>query len=91
MRGAIVAIITIFVALIAMFVAGASVEPLGEHVKQYDSIDDGSLEGTQVINDTYKVVFQWAPMILIFGISGVWAIAWYIRRERFRGRGGFGP
>lgn len=88
MRGVVVVLLMIFVAATAIFVAGASVEPLGEHIKTYDSIDDGPLEGTSVINDVYGVVFKWSPMILVFGMFA-WAIAYYLRRERFIGsRGG---
>jgi len=88
MRGVVVVLITIFVAATAIFVSGAAVEPLGEHIKGYDSIDDGELSGTSVINDVYNVVFKWAPMIIVFGMIG-WAVAWYVRKERFVG--GAGP
>lgn len=84
MRGVVVVLITIFVAATAIFVAGAAVEPLGEHIKGYDSIDEGPLSGTSVIDTTYDVVFVYAPMIIVFGML-IWAVAWYVRKERFVG------
>lgn len=89
MRGVVVALVVIFSMAMVLFVAGASVEPLGEHIKGYSSIDEGEMQGTSVINDVYDTVFIYSPLIMIFGIPVVWATAWYLRRERFIG--GRGP
>lgn len=89
MRGVVVVIMMVFVAATAIFVAGAAVEPLGEHIKTYDTIDDGPLDGTKIIDDVYGVVFKWIPLILVFGMFS-WAVAYYLRRKRFTGRLGGG-
>lgn len=85
MRGVVVVIMTIFVVMLALFVSVATIEPLGEHVKGYDSIDEGALEGTSVVNSVYDGVFKWLPLITIGGMF-VWGLRWYIRKERRRGR-----
>lgn len=85
MRAIAVVFTTVFLAIIMFVVVGAAVEPLGESFKQFDEIDNGELEGTSVINSTYFILFVAGPMTLIAGI-GVWAVAWYLRRERFTGR-----
>lgn len=89
MRGVVVVILVIFTAMLVLFVSTAAVEPIGEHFKTYDSIDEGPLEGTSVINSVYDVLFKWVPMIFVFGMI-TWGVAWALRSEAFVGRGGGG-
>lgn len=80
MRAVIVLIIVIFSLAMVQLFASAAVEPVGEEVKEWVPESYHS-----VINDVYDVVFKWS--ILIFGGGMmVWALRWYIRRERFVGR-----
>lgn len=85
MRAIAVLFTTVFLAVIMFVVVGAAVEPLGQEFKKYDAIDSGELEGTETIDSTMFMLFVAGPMTLIGGI-GIWSIAWYLRRERFRGR-----
>lgn len=89
MRGVVVVVLTVFTALLVMFVGVTAVEPMGEHIKTYDTIDEGPLEGTSVINSVYDALFKWVPMIFVFGMVA-WGVAWALRSESYAGRGGGG-
>lgn len=86
MRGVVVYIVLIMTILLSLFVAVSVIEPVGEHVKGYDEIDEGPLDGTSVINTTYTVLFKWMPLIVLGGML-IWAVRWYLREERFVGGG----
>lgn len=88
-RAVAVVLLVFFTVAITTFVAGVAVEPLGEHIKSYDTIDEGELNGTQVINDTYDALFKWSPLIVMGGMT-LWGVVWYVRRERVRAGGGGG-
>jgi len=83
-RGVVVVIFTIFLALLGVMLGTAVLEPLGSAVGEFDSIDDGSLNGSNVIDDVYGAVLTYMPLILIAGII-LWAFRWYMRQERFVG------
>jgi hypothetical protein len=85
MRGVAYFIGVIFVLGIVVLVGTATVEPVGEFAKDRDSID--SINGSDKIDTTYDVVFKWMPLMVMGGF-GVWAGAWYLRRERRPGGGG---
>lgn len=84
MRGVLAALFVLFVTILIMFVAIPSVEGVGETVKTYGSIDQ-EMDGTGMINDIYKAVFQWVPLLMVGGFL-VYGIAWYLHQERFTGR-----
>lgn len=82
MRGLVVFFMTVFVVVVMMLVAPPAIEGVGEEVKQFDSVDQ---QGVDTIDDMYKAVFVWIPMVFVFGF-GVWGVAWYIRENRVIGR-----
>lgn len=85
-RGVVVVIFTILLVGVGLLVGVSVIEPLADEVKGFDSIDDGPLEGTSIIDDVQRVVFEYMPLIVIGGIV-LWAFRWYLRQERFvRGR-----
>lgn len=89
-RAVLVVVATIFSVTIALFVGGVALEPIAEHVKTYDSIDEGDLNGTDVINDVLTLLLQFAGVIVIGGII-LWAVARQYLKERVpRGPGGGG-
>lgn len=80
MRAVVVLVVVLFSLAMVQLFASAAVEPVGEEVKDWvpDKYDS-------TINSVYDAVFKWS--ILIFGGGMmVWALRWYIRRERFVGR-----
>lgn len=83
-RGVIVVIFTIFLMIVGLLVATAAIEPIGDQAEKFDSIDDGPLDGTNIIDDVKTSVFEYMPLIVIGGII-LWAFRWYLRRERFIG------
>jgi ABC-type sulfate transport system permease subunit len=85
MRAIAVVFTTVFLAVIMFVIAGAAIEPLGQEVKKVDEINEGPLDGDSVIDSTFTMLFVLGPMTLIAGI-GIWAMAWYFRREQFQGR-----
>lgn len=86
-RGVVVVVTVFFAVAVVTFVGGAAIEPVGEHIKTYDEIDENGLSGTSVINDVYQSVFVWAPLIVMGGISLV-GLVFYLRRERVPRGGG---
>lgn len=82
-RGIAAVVTTIVVTGIVLLAFAPVVEDIGETVKTYDSIDEGSLEGTQTINKTYDALFIYIPLILIGG-SVLGAAVFYYRRETAR-------
>lgn len=84
-RAVVVLIISVFIVLLGLMVGIAAIEPVADAVTQFDSIDNGPLEGTSVIDDVQTTVFEYMPLIVIAGLT-LWAFRWYLRRERFVGR-----
>lgn len=85
MRGVVVVLIAVFTAALALFVAGATIAPVGDHVIEH--ADTSAIDGESTIQSLYDTVFIWVPLVLIGGMA-LWAVAWYLRRERFVGRSG---
>lgn len=89
MRG-VTTIVTVVV-LLAMYqlVAGAVIEPVGNSVN--DAHDWQDVDGEGITNTTYDVVYKWVPLVVFAGML-MWAVAYYLRRERHVGarRGGGG-
>lgn len=83
-RGVVVVFFTIFLVAIGLLVGTAVIEPLADHVETYDSIDEGELEGTSIIDGVKTTIFEHMPLVVIGGII-LWAFRWYLRRERFVG------
>jgi hypothetical protein len=70
--------------MVAFFLVGIpAIEGVGENVKDYDSVNS-EFDGTGMINNIYKSVFQWVPLIFLGGMM-LWAVLWYFQRERFAG------
>lgn len=85
MRGAIVVITTVFVVMVGIFLVGGNmVEPLAEYVQDTDSEQQLGIGG--VIDEWLRILFVGVPLALIGGMT-VWAVAWYLRDERFVGGG----
>ena len=80
----IVVLLVVFSMVMYFMVGIPAIEGVGENVKQYDSIDE-SFDGSGIIDRIYKAVFMWVPLVFVGGM-GVWAVAWYLNRERFSGR-----
>jgi hypothetical protein len=83
-RGVVVVVFTIFLMLLGVMLGTAVLEPLGSTVGEFDSINNGPLDGDGVIDDVYGVVLTYSPLIVIGGII-LWAFRWYLRQERFVG------
>lgn len=81
-RAVIVLIISVFVVLLGLMVGIAAIEPVAEEVKSFDSVDS---QDSSTIDDVQTAVFEYMPLIVIGGLS-LWALRWYLRRERFVGR-----
>jgi hypothetical protein len=83
-RGVVVVVFTIFLMLLGVMLGTAVLEPLGSTVGEFDSINNGPLDGDGVIDDVYGVVLTYSPLIVIGGII-LWGFRWYLRQERFVG------
>jgi hypothetical protein len=83
-RGVVVVVFTIFLMLLGVMLGTAVLEPLGQTVGEFDSINEGPLNGDSVIDDVYGVVLTYSPLIVIGGII-LWGFRWYLRQERFVG------
>lgn len=86
MRGIAVVIVTVFTSAILFGVfAPAALEPIGQAVTSYDAVQNSVIDGKGLFNSLKQVILIWAPIITI-GASIVFAIRYYLNRERFVGR-----
>ena len=85
MRG-VVTVFVVVVALVAFVLfAPAAIEGVGENVKDHlPDTETGSM-GEGVIDNLYTSIFVYIPLVMLFGF-GVWAVTWYLRRQRTIGR-----
>lgn len=82
MRGIAVVVTVTFGIIIVMMVAGPVLEPVNDVVGDNDAVEK---QGWDSIGDrTVSVIMRYVPMIAIAGVL-VWALRWYLRRERLSG------
>lgn len=83
-RGVAAVLATIIVMAVVLLAFPPVIEGIGEEVKTFDSIDDGSMDGTSWINQTYDAIFVWVPLVAIGGMV-LAAVVYYWRKEQARG------
>lgn len=86
MRGIAAVIVTGFIALLLFGVfVPAVVEPIGEFVVNDPTVQESPVDASGMWNGLGNVLFVWAPL-LVLSSSLVWAVRWYLNRERIVGR-----
>jgi hypothetical protein len=86
-RAVVVIITLIFSMAVVTMIAGAALEPLADEVKSYDEIDKGDLNGSSVVDSTLTMLLEYAPVVVIGGMT-LWGVVWYLRKERVPRGGG---
>lgn len=66
--------------IIVMMVAGPALEPVVDVVETNEEVQAHGWD--EIPGEIHSVIMKWVPMIGIAGII-LWAIRWYLRRERF--------
>jgi len=88
MRGIGAVIITAFVALLLFGVfAPAALEPIGQFVVNNPTVQNSAIDAQGIWDGLRRVVFIWAPLFVLAS-SVVFAVRWYLNRERLVGRAG---
>lgn len=86
MRGIGVVIITGFISLLLFGVfAPAALEPIGQFVVSNEVVQDSTIDAQGMWNGLRRVIFIWAPLFVL-GSGVVWAVRYYLQRERLVGR-----
>jgi uncharacterized membrane protein YjgN (DUF898 family) len=86
MRGIATVIIVGFVSILLFGVfAPAAVEPIGEFVVNDPTVQDSEIDAKGFQQNLYSVLFVWAPL-LVLASGVVFAVRWYLKRERITGR-----
>lgn len=86
MRGIATVIIVGFISILLFGVfAPAAIEPIGEFVVNDPTVQDSAIDADGFQQDLYSVLFVWAPL-LVLASGVVFAVRWYLRRERITGR-----
>jgi len=87
MRGIAGVLVTIFIsALLFGILAPAVLEPIGEFVVNYPGIAGSKIDAAGLFDGLKNVILLWAPIITIGG-SIIFAVRYYLNRERFVARG----
>lgn len=87
MRGIAVVIVTIFTSALVFGVFAPSIlEPIGQVVTSFSSVKNSPIDGAGLFNGLKQVILLWGPIIVI-GSSIVFAIRYYLNREKFVSRG----
>lgn len=87
-RAAVAVLLTIFTVMVVLLVGAPVLEDIGSVVGGYDSIDNGPMDGSGMIDNIYDAILVYMPLITIGGII-LFAIVYTFRRERIGGgRGG---
>lgn len=87
-RAVVTVLITMFAIMAVLLAGGPVLEDIGQEIGSYDSIDNGPMEGSTMIDQLFNVVMVWMPLIVIGGII-LFAVVFTFRKERV-GRGGPG-
>jgi len=86
MKGIGVMIITAFTSLLLFGVfAPAALEPIGHFVVSNPTVQASPIDAQGMWNGLRRVVFIWAPLFVL-GAGVVWAVRFYLQRERLVGR-----
>lgn len=86
MRGIAVVIVTIFTsALLFGVFAPAVLEPIGQAVTGFSAVQNSPIDAADLFESLKQVILIWAPLLTIGGAT-VFAIRYYLNRERFVGR-----
>jgi uncharacterized membrane protein YjgN (DUF898 family) len=86
MRGIVTVIIVGFISILLFGVfAPAAVEPIGEFVVNDPTVQDSEIDAKSFQQNLYSVLFVWAPL-LVLASGVVFAVRWYLKRERITGR-----
>jgi NADH:ubiquinone oxidoreductase subunit 5 (subunit L)/multisubunit Na+/H+ antiporter MnhA subunit len=90
MRGVVVAVVTLFLLVVLLFVGIVVLEPMATHVEQNHAGALSEVDGVSTIDSIQEVVLKWMVPFVIFGVPVVFATAYYWRREQRlnRSRGG---
>lgn len=86
MRGIATVIMVGFISILLFGVfAPAAVEPIGEFVVDDPTVQDSEIDADGFQQNLYSVLFVWAPL-LVLASGVVFAVRWYLKRERITGR-----
>lgn len=86
MRGIATVIMVGFISILLFGVfAPAAVEPIGEFVVDDPTVQDSEIDAEGFQQNLYSVLFVWAPL-LVLASGVVFAVRWYLKRERITGR-----
>lgn len=86
MRGIFAVLITIFVsALLFGVFAPAALEPIGQAVTSYEAVQNSPIDAKGLFGSLKNVLLIYAPIITI-GASIVFAVRYYLNRERIVAR-----
>lgn len=86
MKGIATVIIVGFISILLFGVfAPAAVEPIGEFVVNDPTVQDSEIDAKSFQQNLYSVLFVWAPL-LVLASGVVFAVRWYLKRERITGR-----
>jgi len=87
MRGIAAIIVTIFTSALVFGVFAPSIlEPIGKAVTGFSAVQNSTIDAAGLFNGLKQVILLWSPILLI-GSSIVFAIRYYLNRERFVQRG----
>lgn len=86
MRGIAMVLVTIFVsALLFGILAPSLLEPIGKAVTGYTTVQNSPIDAAGLFDGLKNVILIWSPIIVIGG-SVVFAVRYYLNRERFVAR-----
>jgi len=86
MRGIAKVILTTFTALLLFgILAPALLEPIAQFVTSDPTVQQSSIDAQGIADGLKKTILVWGPLLVI-GSSIVFAVRWYLNRERFTGR-----
>lgn len=86
MRGIATVIMVGFISILLFGVfAPAAVEPIGDFVVNDPTVQDSEIDADGFQQNLYSVLFVWAPL-LVLASAVVFAVRWYLKRERITGR-----
>lgn len=86
MRGIATVIMVGFISILLFGVfAPAAVEPIGDFVVNDPTVQDSEIDADGFQQNLYSVLFVWAPL-LVLASGVVFAVRWYLKRERITGR-----
>lgn len=86
MRGIGVMIITGFISLLLFGVfAPAALEPIGQFVVNNPTVQNSPIDAQGMWDGLRRVIFIWGPLFVL-GAGVVWAVRYYLQRERLVGR-----